>query len=209
MTSETSRNNNLRLKPPGANPPDDANPPPETPTTAESPSPQTEEPPTTTTTGTPRRSSPLDRLFGRDSDSDSEPFADSAPPPTTTSTRAFTDEAEIQAFVDKTLLGEDLAEGLLAAAEAANDKVAPGTPLLIADQREAEGIANPLARIITRHMPPGLGGPGNPDLADAMAAGITLVRYARRQIRLYFEIKRVAAAGAGLSPDETTEGQAA
>lgn len=127
-----------------------------------------------------------------------------SPDATTTPTSSSTGSSE-QGFrvepppqlVEPTQLTEDLTAMLLAVGATANDRYAPGTPLFIADRAEAHGVARPAARVITRHTPAGLGGPGNPDLADAIAAGITLVRYMVRQIRLWFEVKRHRAAGTG------------
>jgi hypothetical protein len=105
-------------------------------------------------------------------------------------------------FVDVSQLRESVREILLTASEEANQRWAPdGTPLYVASEVEADGVAHPVAKVIGRHMPAGLGGPGNPDLADAVAAVITLARYGLRQIRLRNEIRRQLKAGAAPEPD--------
>lgn len=123
------------------------------------------------------------------------------PKPTTNSSTASTDPDDpAPQLIEPGLLAEDLTEILQGASEAANDRWAPaGTPLYLADEREAAGVATPISSMITRHMPSAI---KEPDAKDAFAAGITLTRYLVRQIRLYFEIRRVNRAAGEPQPEQ-------
>lgn len=88
----------------------------------------------------------------------------------------------------------------MGAGEIANGRVAPGTPLLLVDRAdEAEPAAKPLSRIIARKMPSAI---KDQDFRDAAAAGIVVVRYVWRQIRLYYEMRRATAADAAPQHDQ-------
>jgi hypothetical protein len=121
------------------------------------------------------------------------------PGTTTPSTTGSTDRPK---FVETKQLEDDLTQALRGASEIANDRFTPGTPLLLADEPEARGVAGPAARIIGRNLPAGM---AEPNAQDAFAAGITLARYLLRQVRLYFEVKRAhAAAGQPEAEQEPT-----
>lgn len=102
-------------------------------------------------------------------------------------------------LIDKAELAGDLTNLFQAAGEKANERLAPGTPLYIAADAEARGVAEPVASILDRHLPNAV---RDPDARDAFAAAITLVRYAVRQIRLRAEIRRRLDAGSGEEPAE-------
>lgn len=80
-----------------------------------------------------------------------------------------------------------------------NDRRAPGTPLWIADEAEARGVAEPAANVIDRHLPSAI---RDPDARDAFAAALTLVRYLWRQIRLRAELRKTARDAGGLDAAE-------
>jgi hypothetical protein len=105
--------------------------------------------------------------------------------------------------VERDKLTDAISSSLATVSDAANDRFAQGTDLWLADDEECDGVATPLANIVVRHMPAGMGGPGNPDLADAIAAGITLFRYAFRQVVLWGELRRARKAGAEQPDDES------
>lgn len=153
-----------------------------------------------------RRRRAADSGIGSEASPGPEPAAKTTTSSSTGSSEPKPPPERAPAFVEPVQLTRDLTELLLTAGESANDRFAPeGTPMFLADRAEAEGIARPAARVISRHTPAGLGGPGNPDLADAVAAGITLVRYAVRQIRLWYEIKRLHAGDATSPANQDTE----
>lgn len=194
----------VRIRPPGAAPrlPDpDAN---EQRHSADDPSsPSPTSPPAADSQPDKPKATRREKAAAGDSSDGRGSRSQAGPTTATTSTTGSTDprdggpERELPppVFVEPTQLAADLAGLLLAASEQANDKFAPETPLLLADEHEAIGVARPAARIIVRHMPAGMGGPGNPDLADAVSAAITLFRYGLRQLRLFHAIRRARATG--------------
>lgn len=167
----------LLLRPPGSppSPPADApSPPPPSP----SPNPHPNPPP----------SPPPPSLDDEDFSDDFEP----APPSAArrTSSRTSTDRPLL---VDPKLFAEDFAQLVGALGQAANLRLAPtGTPLYLTTEEEQAGVGEPLANMLARRIPADLVGGGAPDTADAIRAGITLVRYTVRQVRLRLELRRQA-----------------
>lgn len=107
------------------------------------------------------------------------------------------DVAEIQANV---------VEGIRIAGDEANTRFAPpGSDVWIADDRDEEKISAPVARIIARHLPAGADDLGNPDLADAIAAGIAVLLYVRKQIARLRAWRRAVAEADAAEGDEFGE----
>lgn len=83
-----------------------------------------------------------------------------------------------------------LGEGIGLAGDVANEQfAAPGTDLFLTDERDERGMADPLSRILIRRLPV-VGQVANPDVADALAAALTLGLYLVKQGRLWLAYRR-------------------
>lgn len=86
-------------------------------------------------------------------------------------------------LVDVEAIRDNVVEGIRIVGGEANARFAPyDTDVWIADPRDEDKISAPVARIIARHVPAGADELGNPDLADAISAGIALLLYVRKQL---------------------------